>query len=114
MALAVSLVVFEVFLGRRWRDHISFRHHFQVLVLVVLVQVVAIQGPIRLVERLAQLVFDRSEVLRLPDNAQMRLAHRRLHLHCLLLLLRCVSTISTGDTLLDKSFSVMIAASVSA
>ena len=88
------------------------------LILVLLIQVVSIQW---LVKRKPQLVLNRCKMLRLTDDAQVRLAHS-VHLGGRRwILFKVVESgvagdgpVAAGDALLDESLSVMVPASPAA
>ena len=101
------------------RNDISFLRYFQVLVLVLLIQVVSIQW---LVESQSKLVLDWGEVLWLADNAQGRLAHGilvngRYLILFKLIVVPCVARdcpIAPSDALLHKSLGIVIPAASAA
>ena len=116
---SVALTELELFMGGVCRNDISFLRNFQVLMLVLLIQVVSVQW---LVESQSKLVLDWGEVLRLADNAQGRLAHgillsgRNLILFKLIVV-PCVardSSIAPSDALLHKSLGIVIPAAPAA
>ena len=122
---SVAFAQLEFFLGRLRSHHIALLlHHFQMLVLMLLVQVVAVQGSVWLVERQSELMLYRCEVLRLPDDAQVGLAHRidlGCHRRLLLILFKVVESgvagdrpVATRDALLHEALRVMVPASPAA